>query len=201
MAKSKFDLSAIIAATSGSNAGALVHTSAKQFSNPKAYEKAIEDGLIEVNPSMTNANGEVATRATEKGIASMTESTTATPAAEKSAAPAFEIQDGATLTPIDRGTGLTGGTERYPFSKLGVGQSFFVAATAENADPAKSMASTVSSASKRYATETGETKQRGDKTVPVLAYERKFELRRRTAEQEQADGFKPQAGVRIYRTK
>ena len=199
MAKSKFDLAAIIAATSGSNAGALIHTSAKQFSNPKAYEKALNDGLIEVNPEMKDADGNVATRATDKGIASMTEQQTSkTPGATGAAA--FEIQDGATLTPIDR-PGLTGGTERYPFSLLNVGQSFFVPATEENPDPGKSMASTVSSASKRYATETGETKQRGDKTVPVLAYERKFELRRRTAEQEAADGFKSQAGVRIYRTK
>jgi hypothetical protein len=41
--------------------------------------------------------------------------------------------------------------ETYPFADLQVGQGFFIPKTADREDPAKSMASTVSSAVARYA--------------------------------------------------
>jgi hypothetical protein len=50
------------------------------------------------------------------------------------------------------------GGEKYPFDALQPGQSFFVPATDDNPNPAKSLASTVSSATARYAVEVpGET--------------------------------------------
>ena len=67
----------------------------------------------------------------------------------------------------------------YPFDKLAVGQSFFIPATDERPDPAKSLASTVANASKRFAVPTGETKTsaRTGKEVQVLKYTRKFTIR------------------------
>lgn len=67
----------------------------------------------------------------------------------------------------------------YPFDALKVGQSFFIAATDDRPDPAKSLASTVANASKRYALPTGETKisARTGKEVQILKYTRKFTIR------------------------
>jgi len=38
----------------------------------------------------------------------------------------------------------------YPFAQMKIGQSFFIPATAERPNPAKALASTASSASKRF---------------------------------------------------
>lgn len=56
----------------------------------------------------------------------------------------------------------TGSTRRgressYPFDKLEIGQSFHVAKTTENPDPASRLASSVSGARVKYSVETGET--------------------------------------------
>jgi hypothetical protein len=173
------DLSAVIAATA---AGSFVYTS------PEAHASALAEGLVEVNPSMTNEAGELATRATEKGIASMSQNQSSTPAAAPAASkPQFAIDDGIALSPV---VGRGRGGETYPFDKLAVGQSFFVPNSADKPNVAKSLASTVSSATRRYATEVaGETVvNRKGKTVPKLTETRKFVLRA-------VDG-----GARIWRT-
>ncbi|QXN71429.1 hypothetical protein RCHARTNEY_60 [Rhodobacter phage RcHartney] len=124
-------------------------------------------GLVEINPAMTDENGNVAVRATAAGIAKIAEgSGAATPAA--TASTAFEIGD----VPDDilsaasekRRAGRSGG-EKYPFDALEVGKGFFVPATEKMPEPAKSLASTVSSATARYAEETDE-----DETVTVKTY-------------------------------
>ena len=97
--------------------------------------------------------------------------------------PAFNIENDVEIPAIKRA-----GRSRalYPFDDLEVGQSFFVPATEEMKDPGKSLASTVSSASKRYATQDGtRTINRRDKEtgaltpveVPAYNYERKFMVR------------------------
>lgn len=58
-----------------------------------------------------------------------------------------------------------GVAEKYPFARLAVDEGFFVPATEAMPDPAKTLASTVSSAKARYAEETGETE-----TVTVKEY-------------------------------
>lgn len=170
------DLAAIIAATA---AGSFVYTSVE------AHAKALESGLVEVNPSMTNEAGELATRATQAGIDSMNapQNESAAPARKS----AFTIDDGIPLAPV---TGRGRGGETYPFEKLAVGQSFFVPNTAEKPNVAKSLASTVSSATRRFATEIpGQTRvDRKGNTVPALQITRKFVLRA-------AEG-----GARIWRT-
>lgn len=65
-----------------------------------------------------------------------------------SEAPSFVIEDNIPLPGAKRGGR---GKTIYPFDALAVNQSFHVPATAENPNPAKSLASTVSSATARYA--------------------------------------------------
>lgn len=144
-------LAEIVAATL---AGSFVHT------DEASHVKLVADGLAEVNHEIKNEAGEFATRATQKGIDSMNQAQTVTTsgvgvgslaAAMKSA---FTLDDAVALPVIKRGGR---GGEVYPFEVMAAGQSFFVAATEAKPDPAKSLASTVSSATARYAVETGET--------------------------------------------
>lgn len=110
-------------------------------------------GVIEVNEQLTNDAGEVATRATAKGIETM--NATATPETEVQTEqapqiavgkPRFAIEDSIPVPTAKRGVGAG----LYPFDDLKPGQSFFVPATTDKPTPAKSLASTVSSATKRY---------------------------------------------------
>lgn len=173
------DMAAIIAAT---NSGSFVYTS------PEAHASALADGLVEVNPTMTNEAGELATRATAKGIESMNApQTPAAAAATPAAKPTFAIEDGIELAPV---SGRGRGGETYPFDQLNVGQSFFVPNSAEKPNVAKSLASTVSSATRRYAEEIpGQTRvDRKGNTVPAIKETRKFVVRA-------VDG-----GARVWRT-
>lgn len=172
------DMAAIVKAT---EAGSFVYTSAE------AHASALAEGLVEVNPSMTNEAGELATRATEKGISSMNASQTPAAASAPASKPSFAIEDGIELAPI---SGRGRGGETYPFDKLGVGQSFFVPNTAEKPNVAKSLASTVSSATRRYAEEIpGETRtDRKGNVVPALKETRKFVVRA------------VEGGARVWRT-
>lgn len=176
-----FDLSAVIAAT---NAGSFVYTSRE------AHASALEDGLVEVNESMTNEAGELATRATTKGIESMNAAQNtqqAAPASTPAAKPSFQIEDGIALAPV---TGRGRGGETYPFDLLQVGQSFFVPNSDDKPNVAKSLASTVSSATRRYAEEIpGETRvDRKGNTVPAIKETRKFVVRA------------VEGGARVWRT-
>lgn len=170
------DMAAVVAAT---QAGSFVYTSAE------AHASALANGLVEVNESMKNDAGELATRATQKGIDSMSQSNA--PAAQATSKPTFAIEDGIALAPV---TGRGRGGETYPFHKLAVGQSFFVPNTAEKPNVAKSLASTVSSATRRYAEVIeGQTrKDRKGNEVPALRETRKFVLRA------------VEGGARIWRT-
>lgn len=171
------DLAAIIAAT---NSGSFVYTS------PEAHASALAEGLVEVNPSMSNEAGELATRATAKGIESMNAPQTAsTPA--PAAKPTFTIEDGIALAPV---TGRGRGGETYPFDQLQPGQSFFVPNSEDKPNVAKSLASTVSSATRRYAEEIpGETRtDRKGNVVPAIKETRKFVVRA------------VEGGARVWRT-
>ena len=67
----------------------------------------------------------------------------------------FDIDDGVPM-PGAASRGRSGG---YPFDKLAVGQSFHVAKTADNPNPADRLASSVSGARAKYAEDTGETEE------------------------------------------
>lgn len=138
-------LATIVAATLAEN---FVYTNVMQNA------PLLAAGVIEVNEQLTNDAGEVATRATAKGIETM--NATATPEVEAKTEqapqivvrkPSFAVEDNIPVPTAKRGVGAG----LYPFDEMGVGQSFFVPATEDKPQPAKSLASTVSSATKRYA--------------------------------------------------
>lgn len=160
------------------------------YTAPAIHGPLVEAGLVEINPGMTNEAGEIATRATQKGIDSMNQNTeTAAPAATSApVASSFTIEDNVPM-PTASGRGRGGNT--YPFDALNVGQSFFVPNSEEKPNAAKSLASTVSSATARYAVESadGATKvNKKGETVPVMVETRKFVVRA------------VEGGARVWRT-
>jgi hypothetical protein len=113
--------------------------------------KLVKDGLVETNAEIRDGD-KIAARATTKGIEVNTSEQGSSDNGGGAPAPAattsnFAIDDGITMPPS------RGGRNRslYPFDALTVGQSFHVPATEAKANPAKSLASTVSSANKRNA--------------------------------------------------
>lgn len=180
VSKAQADKLATIVAATNSDAGMCYMTE-------KSVQVLVDAGYVECNIAMTDPNDakKVAVRATQTGVAyehdapATTEGTTTM----ESPATAFAIEDDVKIPAIKR-TGSA--TSVYPFDALVVGQSFFVPATDEMPNPGKSLASTVSSASKRYATENGtrtinrRNKKSGEMEqveVPAYDYERKFMVR------------------------
>lgn len=73
------------------------------------------------------------------------------PAQQAPRSSSFQVMDG---LPIPTGPKRGRGSNVYPFDTMNVGQHFRIPATAENPNPAKSVASTVSSATRRLAPKT-----------------------------------------------
>jgi hypothetical protein len=113
----------------------------------------------------------------------------------------FEIETGIAVPKTTRG----GKRESaYPFNKLEVGQSFFIPASEKHPEPEKSLASTISGATKRYdvpdldengvqkTKEINSPKTQEKRTVLATKHTRTFIIR--AAEK---DGVK---GARVFRT-
>lgn len=166
-----------------------------EYIKPKFYAKIVEQGLLEVNATMVDENGAHACRLTTKGQEYMISinGSTGTPATtEKESKMSFVIET-APIPTIKRAGGA-GRPSKYPFEQLEVGQMFFVPASEKQPDPAKSLGSVVTSANRRFATETGEMKtNRKGESVPKLVYGRKFVVRPYTR-----DGV---AGAGVWREK
>ena len=171
------------------------------YTSPEVHSSLLEAGLVEINPAMTNEAGEIATRATQKGIESLdnsngngnnapTEATSETAVTGKTekVKTMFQIEDN---VPVPAISGRGRGGETYPFEQLQVGQSFFVANSESKPNAAKSLASTVSSATARYAVPSADgatkTNKKGE-TVPVMVETRKFIVR------------SVEGGARVWRT-
>ncbi|AXC34281.1 hypothetical protein P7I17_gp27 [Escherichia phage Halfdan] len=188
-------LAAIVTATTGDAGYA--------FASAKAAKVLVAEGLVEQNETITNEGGDFATRATEKGIAAMNEQNTNqnTGTEGASAAPAvasnFAIVADVAMPGASRGGRST---ETYPFDKLEKGQSFFVAATEAKPNPAKSLASTVTSANERYAEEIPAPKKSPAKgnVVPATRQIREFAVR--TVEDGAPWGFPGVKGAGVWRT-
>ena len=140
--------------------------------------KLVELGLIEVNLELTNDDG-AAARATDAGKAEIEGESEQAPAAPVQSS--FELDTDVPLPPVRRsGTGA----EKYPFDQMEVGNSFHVAATEDNPEPNKRLASTVSSATARYRVEEKDdegktvmtTNKKGEE-VPAMVDVRKFVVR------------------------
>mgnify|MGYP005614767139 FL=1 len=175
------------------------------FTSAAVHGPLVEAGLVEINPAMVNEAGEIATRATQAGIESLDSGAivvdNATTEANSETAATGETQKVKTMFQVENGvpvpaiSGRGRGGNVYPFEVLAVGQSFFVPNSESKPNAAKSLASTVSSATARYAVpaEDGSTKtNKKGEVVPVMVKTRKFVVRR--AEE---DGVK---GARVWRT-
>lgn len=160
------------------------------YTSPTVHGPLIEAGMVEINPAVINEAGEIATRATQKGIDEMTQTTeTGTAAASAKVAASFTIEDN---VPMPTGNSRGRGGNVYPFEALEVGQSFFVPNSEDKPNAAKSLASTVSSATARFAvpSEDGATKtNKKGETIPVMVETRKFVVR------------SVEGGARVWRTK
>jgi hypothetical protein len=142
-------LTAIVAATVDATKGfeTILKT---QFD--KMY--AADSTLLEGNAASITGDGDKATiqvRATTAGVQAVT---AAPPIVDVVRAPIvkgnFQIESGMPVPEIRRGGDRT---NAYPFEQLEIGQSFFVPNTVEVPNPAKTLGSTVSSATRRYKTE------------------------------------------------
>lgn len=151
----------------------------------------VDRGLIELNTGMKNDAGHMAARATSAGISIIMGNTEGNTDTGTENSTEFEIDEGIPLPTMTR----RNRPALYPFDALEVGQSFHVAPTDERPNPAKSLASTVSSANKRYAVEVpGETRvDRKGNTVPATRQERRFRVVK--AEDNDPRG----AGARVFR--
>ena len=175
------------------------------FVPESVYAPLVEAGLVEINPAITNEAGEIATRATQAGIESLdsgaivvdnatteANSETAETGKTEKVKTMFQIEEN---VPVPTISGRGRGGNVYPFNQLEVGQSFFVPNSESKPNAAKSLASTVSSATARYAVpaEDGSTKtNKKGEVVPVLVETRKFVVR-----SVEEDGVK---GARVWRT-
>lgn len=189
------------AATAGALNLALLAAVSMASATPPGYKHVsavdaaplVSAGFVEVNPDMTfaDAQGNQATRITDAGNAHLNANAEAVQAAIAAAAPASEaaapaksavtIVKGFQLPEAKRGGGLVKRSESYPFGSMDVGDAFFIAATAEKPNPERSFASTVTSATNRYATpdttKPMRTNRKG-RQVHELVYSRKFAIRR-----------------------
>lgn len=131
-----------------------------------------EAGLVELASPDADAEGNVQVRATAAGIAKAAETADApAPTAPKTNFDVVDIPADIMTAANEKRRSNRGGGEKYPFGGLEVGKGFFVAETEKMPDPAKSLASTVSSATARYAEE--ETDAEGNvvtKMVNVKTY-------------------------------
>lgn len=115
------------------------------FTSEEVWRVLVKKGFVEVKSEIVNERGEVATRATISGIKSFPNGEKEVMPEEK---PVYVIENIA-VTPAKRVR--VGKGSIYPFAVLTLGQSFFVPATADRPMPWKSMASTVGTATRRYA--------------------------------------------------
>lgn len=140
--------------------------------------KLAEAGYAEINTGAgQNDKGEVQIRATQAGIDYNTAAATATPASNEPA-PSFSLVSNVPV-PAITGRGRLSAESKYPFEQMQAGQAFFVPATEAQPKPSASLASTITSANKRYSEVIpGETvKDRNGNDVPARKALRKFVVR------------------------
>ena len=181
-------------------------------------EPLLKQGLIMVDTTDVNENGEAKATLTQKGIDGMPVAKNATPAAASS----FALLDGVVLPESKRGFGRAAGTSKYPFATMEVGKSFYVGnAEVDGGDAVKKLTSTVSNMNNKYRTATGENEtktrtKRGDGnkavvdaegnkvketvTVPVYKQDRKFTIRPVKAGEVYGTWTCPADGAIIQRT-
>lgn len=149
----------------------------------KQMEKALANELATCNDEIADGKT-IAWRTTENGekfLASLEMPFELTPDAPHSAQTGgpiimgFEIK---TFTNPEEfmKVGKTGRESKYPFDHLELNQGFDVEPTSDNPEPWKSLQSTVSTASRRFATVTGTKTGRTGKALNEYEFERRFKV-------------------------
>jgi hypothetical protein len=154
------------------------------YADDNYFGTLVDKGFVEVNKELLDATGNnYAGRPTELGIKFIKDNNVSDEVQAPAVTAAFAIEDNVALPEVKRGGG--GGRKgprgsKYPFDTMENGQSFFVPATEEMPNPAKTLASTASTFAKKYATENGTrtiTRKGETKTVAAYDYTRKFVVR------------------------
>jgi len=156
-----------------------------------AVEVFVKADLVETNETITDDAGNIAVRLKPETEGTQAMNQTETKPAASAASFALDND-----VPMPTVSGRGRGGNVYPFDEMQPGQSFFVANSEDKPNAAKSLASTVSSATARYAvpSEDGATKtNKAGETVPVMVETRKFVVR-----SVEENGVK---GARVWRTK
>lgn len=162
------------------------------FATKAQMKKALEKGFVICNESVTDGN-KIAWKTTPEGDAFIretnptgTETETETPAENAGATDGAKIIMGyeiKKLSDISAFENAKVGREgKYPFESLGVMEYFDVPATADNPTPWKSLQSTVSTASRRYAKVTGTKTGKSGKELNTYEFERRFKVIKATNE-------------------
>lgn len=165
------------------------------FGTKQEYNSLVGAGYVVFNDAIKDGN-KFALKATDTGIAALASgSNGGAVAVSASAKPTFEIRKQIALPPMKRRAAGEVGS-KYPFDRLEVGDSFHVKPDADMPDPAKSLASSVTAANRRYAEKLeGTHKSRKGKEIQNYRYTREFTVR--AVDKTDPDG----EGARIWRTK
>lgn len=166
----------------------------------KEVAELVKENLVETNAEISDGD-KIAVRATDAGQAAYT-------AATAPAAAPTNTGNATTMNTFVTGKGFVpsavrGGKGRnlYDFDGLEVGGFIFVPKTDAKPNPAKSLASTVSSATKRFAEPTGNTvTNRKGNTVPELRETRKFGVQSVENGKVYGEFTAPSDGAVIYRS-
>lgn len=122
-----------------------------------AVPKDVKERITKYEPTFMTVQGgpdptgSYTVTATAEGIAALggTPASPVADAATDAVKPAFKIESGIVLPESKRG-GIAK-ADKYPFAGMEELQSFFIAATEASPDPAKSLASTITAANRRFA--------------------------------------------------
>jgi len=161
------------------------------FAKASDVEVFASTGMIETNSAITNDSGEIAVRLPQaSGETSETK--------QASGKVGYAIVSDVEMPKSTRGAGA-GRQASYPFDSMDKGQSFFVPATAAKPHPAKSLASTVTSANARYSEVIeGTRKNRKGVEVPNTRQTREFAVR--AIEDGEKWGYPGTKGAAVWRT-
>lgn len=153
------------------------------YADDDYFANLVDKGYIEVNKEVVDGQGNYAGRPTETGIKFIKDNAVSDNAVAPTVEASFAVESGVPIPEAKRGGG--GGRKgprgsKYPFATMENGQSFFVPATEDMPNPAKTLASTASTAKKAFGTVTGtrEITRKGEtKTVDAYTYDRGFIVR------------------------
>lgn len=154
-----------------------------------------EPTFVEVQGGDADALGNVIMRATALGIAAVNGNAVPPTEAAPADKPTFKLDKGIALPESKRGG--VARADIYPFAQMEKNDSFFIAATEAKPDPAKSLASTITAANRRFATTYPAKKGKNPHPQagqPTGKDGRRFVVRPRTLELHQ------EVGARVWRT-